>query len=94
MVEFRIPPVNPAVRDRVTVMNGMLHSAAGERRMRVHPRCAELIKDFEQVVFKENSQAIDKDRDPRRTHLSDALGYLVWQESRAAKVGERGMPLI
>ncbi len=23
---------------------------------------------------------IDKDRDPKRTHLSDALGYLVWQE--------------
>ena len=23
---------------------------------------------------------IDKERDPKRTHLSDALGYLVWQE--------------
>ena len=22
---------------------------------------------------------IDKTKDPRRTHLSDALGYLVWQ---------------
>jgi len=34
---------------------------------------------------------IDKDRDPGRTHLSDALGYLVWQECHAGpSVGERG----
>ena len=81
-VEFRIPKSNPAVRDRVTLMNAKLESAAGERRMQVHPRCKELIKDFEQVTYKENSQVIDKDRDPKRTHLSDALGYLVWQECR------------
>jgi hypothetical protein len=93
-VEFRIPTVNPAVRDRVTLMNGKLQSAEGERRMRVHPRCRELIKDLEQVVFQENTQMIDKDRDPRRTHLSDALGYLVWQEFRAGKVGERGRRLV
>jgi hypothetical protein len=93
-VQFRIPTVNPAVRDRITVMNGALESAQGERSMRVHPRCKELIKDFEQVVFQENTQIIDKDRDPRRTHLSDALGYLVWQEFRAGKVGERGMRLL
>jgi len=94
-VDFRIPTVNPAVRDRVTLMNARLESASGDRRMRVDPRCRELIKDLEQVVFKENSQVIDKDRDPRRTHLSDALGYLVWQECRGGpKVGERGMPLL
>jgi len=93
-VEFRIPTVNPAVRDRVTLMNGKLQSAEGGRRMRVHPRCRELIKDLEQVVFQENTQMIDKDRDPRRTHLSDALGYLVWQEFRAGKVGERGRRLV
>jgi hypothetical protein len=93
-VEFRIPTVNPAVRDRVAVMNGKLESAEGERRMRVHPRCKELIRDFEQVVFQENTQMIDKDRDAKRTHLSDALGYLVWQEFRAGKIGERGMRLL
>ena len=81
-VEFKIPKSNPAVRDRVTLMNAKLESAAGERMLRVHPRCKELIKDFEQVTYKENSQVIDKDRDPKRTHLSDALGYLVWQECR------------
>ena len=90
-VAFRIPRSNPAVRDRVTLMNAKLESAYGERTVRVDPRCKELIKDFEQVAYKEDSQAIDKDRDPKRTHLSDALGYLVWQEFREqVKVGERG----
>jgi len=94
-VTFRIPLSNPAVRDRVTLMNARLESAAGERWMRVHPACKELIKDFEQVIFKENSQVIDKDHDPRRTHLSDALGYLVWQEGRLREpLGERGKRLL
>jgi hypothetical protein len=93
-VEFRIPTTNPAVRDRVTLMNAKLGSASGERMLLVHPRCTELIRDFEFVTFKENSQAIDKDRDPRRTHLSDALGYLVWQECGGrGSIGERGSRL-
>ena len=92
---FSVPPVNPAVRERVQMMNAKLRSAGGERSLRVHPRCKELIKDFEQVVFKEGSQLIDKERDARRTHLSDALGYLVWQECRRkAPVGEQGQCLI
>ena len=93
--EFRIPKSNPPVRDRVMLMNSKLKSAAGERKLYVHPRCKELIKDFEQVAYKENSLLIDKDRDPRRTHLSDALGYLVWQECRGGpKTGEQGNRLL
>ena len=94
-VRFRIPKANPAVRDRVTLMNSKLESAAGERKLMIHPRCKELIKDFEQVMYKENSQVIDKDRDPKRTHLSDALGYLAWQECRVGmKVGEQDRRLV
>ena len=48
--------------------------------MRVSPKCVELIKDLEEVVYKNGSTLIDKERDPKRTHLSDALGYLLWQE--------------
>jgi len=45
-------------------------------------------------MCEENSQVIEKDRDPKRTHLSDALGYLAWQECRAGmKVGLQGRPL-
>ncbi len=94
-VRFKIPKSNPAVRERVMLMNGKLESAAGERGLKVHPRCKELINDFEQVMYKENSLIVDKERDPRRTHLSDALGYLVWQECRGgATVGEKGLRLI
>ena len=50
----------------------------------------ELIKDFEQVVYKgEAASVIDKERDRRRTHLSDALGYLVWQEFRPKRPSGR-----
>lgn len=93
-VEFRIPKSNPVVRDRLTLMNGKLRSAGGERMLRVDPRCVELIRDFEFVTYKEGGGIIDKDRDPRRTHLSDALGYLVWQECGGrGTVGERGFRL-
>jgi len=81
-VTFKIPKANPAVRDRIALMNAKLESAEGMRCVRIHPRCLELLKDFEQVSYKPNTVTIDKDRDPRRTHLSDALGYLVWQECR------------
>jgi hypothetical protein len=92
-VKFRIPKTNPAVRDRVGLMNAKLAAADGERALTVRRKCTELIKDLEQVTYKENSQVIDKERDPKRTHLSDALGYLLWQLFRA-KAGERNLRLI
>jgi hypothetical protein len=51
--------------------------------------------DFEEVTFKPDSSVIDKDKDPKRTHLSDALGYLIWQECRpGVAFGEQGKRLI
>ncbi|MFM2124049.1 MAG: hypothetical protein RL328_500, partial [Acidobacteriota bacterium] len=79
-VPTQVPLSNPPVKHRIALMNAMLENAAGGRRLFVDPRCKELIKDFEQVAYKDGTLAIDKDRDPKRTHLSDALGYLVWQE--------------
>jgi hypothetical protein len=79
---FKVPMGNPSVRDRVTLMNTQLKAADGVVRMVVDPRCRELIQDFEEVTFKPESSVIDKDRDGKRSHLSDALGYLVWQECR------------
>ena len=80
--QFRIPVSNPSVRERVTLVNAQLTAEDGEARLFVHPKCRELIQDFEEVTFKKESSVIDKDRDSKRTHLSDALGYLVWQECR------------
>lgn len=82
-VRMEIARSNPSVRARVSLVNGLLGNAAGQARLLVDPRCKELIKDFEQVCFKPDSSAvIDKDADPQRTHLSDALGYMVWQQFR------------
>ena len=88
-VSYRVPQANPPVRDRVSTMNSRLKSASGDVRLYVNPSCRELIDDFEQVAYKEDSTQIDKDKDRRRTHLSDALGYLIWQEGRGGPAGER-----
>jgi len=92
-VTYRVPTANPPVRDRVAAVNAKLHNAQGDVRMFIDPRCRELIADFEQVSYQEDSTQIDKEKDRRRTHLSDALGYLIWQEGRNGTVGERGVRL-
>lgn len=85
---MRVPRSNPAVRDRIALMNAGFENAMGKVKLLVNPRCKELIKDFEQVAYQANTTMIDKLGDPKRTHLSDALGYLMWQECREP-VGER-----
>jgi hypothetical protein len=87
---YRVPKANPSVKERINLMNAKLRSASGEISVIVDRKCRELIKDFEQVAFKADTYQIDKDRDRQRTHLSDALGYLIWQECRPLPaVGER-----
>jgi hypothetical protein len=93
--DYRVPKSNPAVRERVQCMNSKLKNASGEIHMQISPRCKELVKDLDEVVYKPESTVIDKERDPKRTHLSDALGYLVWQESRSqVRFGEQTTRLL
>jgi hypothetical protein len=92
---YKVPKANPSVRERIMLTNAKLRSADGDLRLLVDPKCKELIKDFEQVSYKADSNAIDKEKDRRRTHLSDALGYLLWQECRPQPaVGEHHERLI
>jgi hypothetical protein len=93
---YLIPGKNPAVRDRVGLVNARLKNAAGEVRLLVSTKCKELIRDFEEVIYKPNSGILDKDRDPRRTHLSDAVGYLLWKEygEPSGSAGEKNRPLL
>lgn len=94
-VKFKVPASNPSVRERVALVNAKLFSAGEEVSLFTDPRCKALIMDFEEVTFKPDSGVIDKDKDPKRTHLSDALGYLVWQECRpTVAFGEQGNRLI
>lgn len=85
---YHIAKANPAVRDRVNLVNGLCHSASGAVNLYVDPKCTELIADFEQVNYKAETNQIDKDRDRLRTHLSDALGYVLCEEHRSP-IGER-----
>ena len=94
-VLYKVPRSNPPVRDRVSLMNAKLRPASGEIQLFVDRRCKELIKDLEQVAYKEDTNLIDKERDRARTHLSDALGYLIWQEcGPSQKIGERSQRLL
>lgn len=94
-IYFRVSRTNPPVRDRIALVNARLLDSAGEARLFVSPGCKELIKDLEEVSYKRDSCVIDKQRDPRRTHLSDALGYLLWQEfGRSCVAGEKGERLL
>ena len=71
--EIRIQP-NPSVVDRVNSTNTRLCNAKGIRRMFVSSRCKHVIRDWEQVIWKEGKREIDKNN-VDLTHISDGLGY-------------------
>jgi len=65
-------------------MNNALCSVTKDRRVLINPKCRELIKDLRQVRWQRDAAGnpigtLDKS-DPHRTHLSDALSYLVTSE--------------
>lgn len=93
--DFRYPRSNPTVVDRINAMNMMLcsfgdgHKDAGQRSLFIDESCGELILDFEDVSWKVDAAGItypeiDKAKNPKRTHLSDALGYYIYQEHSMA----------
>jgi hypothetical protein len=89
---FRIPSRNPEVKDRINCVNAIISNASGQRRLAVSSKCKQLIRDLEQVSWKTDANGIsigDLDRsDPLRTHLSDALGYLIaWDFPMRARIG-------
>jgi hypothetical protein len=93
-VDLRVPKSNPSVRDRIHLVNTKLKSARGEIGLLIDRKCKELVMDFEQVCYKGDTGQIDKDRDRMRTHVSDALGYLIWQECRPLPpIGEQSQRL-
>lgn len=94
-IEYRFARSNPLVRERVQLANAKLRPAEGEPEVLIDPRCKELIADLEQVVFKPGTHIIEKDADPMRSHLSDALSYLIWEEfGERPTIGERSYRLL
>ncbi len=75
---LRVPSANPPVRDRVNAVNLFLKSTNEMKGVGIDPKCKELIKDLEMLVYKEGSRGAQIDRsDPARTHASDAFGYYI-----------------
>lgn len=74
----RVPKSNPPERERVNAMNSRLLAVDGTVSMILDPSAAHLAKDLDGVTALEGSAGdIDKRSDPKLTHASDALGYLV-----------------
>ena len=91
---FLVPTMNPPVKDRTNCVNAMLRNYFGQRRLHVDPRCKHLICDLEQVCWQTDANnnplmKLDKS-DPMRTHVSDALGYMISYEfPMQAEIGYR-----
>ena len=71
------PSKAPLVRDRINNTQAVL--LAGERRrLKVHPRAKHLIKALDGLCYKPDTNQPDKSSG--LDHVTDALGYLLWQE--------------
>jgi hypothetical protein len=69
------PKHNPNRANRFAACNALFESASGRRRLHIHPRCKNLIKDLNQRGYKENSNEPNDSGDVG--HITDALGYIV-----------------
>lgn len=76
-----VPRANPPERVRINALNTRLKTASGDINLKVSPKCSNLIEDLEGVcVLEGGSGELDKRRDPKLTHLTDALGYYVFRK--------------
>ena len=67
-----LPPFrNPFRVDRYAALNNLLEKG----RLFIDPKCVKLIRDLEQVSFKEGTD-LPNTKEKHLTHISDALGYL------------------
>lgn len=73
-----VSPKSPwSVKDRLQATNFLIQNAQGQIRLRVHPRCTNLIKGLRGVTFKLGADEWIVDKAPGLEHWCDALGYLV-----------------
>jgi len=72
-VQMKVPKSNGAIKDRINNVN----SALSKGKLTFKILCDNIIRDLEQVVYKDNGD-VDS-RNHKLTHISDALGYCVNQ---------------
>jgi hypothetical protein len=90
-MDFMVSSAAPSVKARVNAVNALLCNAQNVRRLFLDPSCEETIADFEQVAWKTDAAGnsirdLDKSNS-KRSHATDALGYLVEKEFGLRTVG-------
>jgi len=71
---------NPKREARFANTNAWLKNALGKNRLFIDPKCKKLIAELREYTYKKNSVETD-DRYGKVGHLTDALGYVVYQLS-------------
>ena len=71
------PRSNPAVRDRVLAVQGLLENSKGQVRVQISHKCKRLIECLELQSW--NSKG-EPDKEAGYDHFCDALGYLIVRE--------------
>ena len=71
------------IRDKITAVNTGLMDASGVRRVKIHPRCKELIKSLRTLTYSPGTGLPNKNLGV--DHAFDAFGYLVLQQFNLAK---------
>lgn len=87
-VDFRVQTQNPGVWDRINAVKSQLITKDGVGMFIDPDTAGYTIVDLESVSWRDDRNEIDKDTNPLLTHLSDALGYMVWME-RTLSAGEQ-----
>lgn len=81
-VTLMVPSSNPPERSRVNAVNTRLKTMDGVVRLAVDPgQAPNVVRDFEGVrTLEGGSGEIDKKRDKKLSHVTDALGYYIVAE--------------
>ena len=67
---------NPAIRDRVNSVQGMLLNGKGESKMMISKKAVRLIECLELQSYNDKGEP---DKDAGYDHMNDALGYITWR---------------
>lgn len=70
---IQVDSTNPAIKDRLNAVNGLILNSQGERRLKVNTRlCPHLTEGLEQQVYDANGMP---DKSAGVDHVNDAAGY-------------------
>ncbi|MGB3988624.1 MAG: phage terminase large subunit [Minisyncoccales bacterium] len=72
-VDQRVPQANPPIRERHNVVNALLMNADGDTRMKIHPRCKNILKGAETTRLKKGADYIEEETYCQ--HVMTAVGY-------------------